>query len=339
MADQGTAKVAPDLTRQGVVQAHALIMNKIKRTPVLTCESISLIASTESRPTTLFFKCENFQKGGAFKLRGATHALEKLSPEQLRRGVVTHSSGNHAQALAITATAKGTKSYIVMPASSAKPKIEGTRGYGGEVYLSGPSSADRDAMTAQIKRDTGAIFVPPYDHPDIILGQGTVMLELLEQTSNELNAKLDAVVVPVGGGGLLAGCALAAQGTGVRVFAAEPAMADDCFRGIASGERVAIVPTTATIADGLRSPVGAINFPLIQQNVEKIFTATEAEILSAMRLIWERMKIVVEPSSAVPLAVVLSTAWRQYGVTGNVGIVVTGGNVDMDKAGQLLAGI
>ncbi|KAK9464249.1 tryptophan synthase beta subunit-like PLP-dependent enzyme [Lipomyces arxii] len=325
------------LSREGVEEAYELIRNKVKKTPVLTSESISsMVTDNDSASSTLFFKCENFQKGGAFKFRGATHAIEKLTPDELKNGVITHSSGNHAQALAIAAKAKGVKAYIVMPSNSAQPKIEGTKGYGGEVYFSGPSAAERESMTAMIQQQTGAKLIPPYDNPDIILGQGTTLLELLSQVEENFGKKLDAVVVPVGGGGLLAGCALAAQGTGVRVFAAEPAAADDCYRGIAAGKRVPTVATT-TVADGLRTPVGVINFPIIQQYVEAVFTVTEAEIVAAMRLIWERMKIIVEPSSAVPLAVVMSDRWRSIGVKGNIGLIVSGGNIDMNLIGPLLS--
>ncbi|KAK9244302.1 tryptophan synthase beta subunit-like PLP-dependent enzyme [Lipomyces tetrasporus] len=325
-----------DLTRQGVESAYALIKSKIKRTPVLTNESISTIATGSDRiQTTLFFKCENFQKGGAFKIRGATYALEMLKAEDLENGVITHSSGNYGQALAIAAKAKGIKAYIVMPSNSARPKIEATKSYGANVHFSGPTAPEREYVTETIRKTTNARLIPPYDHPHIILGQGTVLLELMCQTQVEYGQQLDAVIVPVGGGGLLAGCALAAQGTGVRVFAAEPALADDCFRGVEAGRRVPTV-TTTTVADGLRTPVGVINFPIIQKYVEKVFTVSEEEILAAMRLVWERMKIVVEPSGAVPLAVALSDRWKVEGVNGKVGIVLSGGNVDLDKVGELL---
>ncbi|KAK9335762.1 tryptophan synthase beta subunit-like PLP-dependent enzyme [Lipomyces starkeyi] len=328
--------VIADLTRQGVESAYALIKSKVKKTPVLTNESISTIATgSDEVPTTLFFKCENFQKGGAFKIRGATHALEKLRSEELDNGVITHSSGNHAQALAIAAKAKGVRAYIVMPSNSARPKIEATQSYGGHITFSGPTAPEREYVTETIRKKTNARLIPPYDHPHIILGQGTVLLELMSQTQEEYGHKLDAVIVPVGGGGLLAGCALAAHGTGVRVFAAEPALADDCSRGMETGQREPNVATT-TVADGLRTPVGVINFPIIQKYVEKVFTVSEEEILAAMRLVLERMKIVVEPSAAVPLAVALSDRWKKDGVKGNIGIVFSGGNVDLDKIADLI---
>ncbi|KAK7207575.1 tryptophan synthase beta subunit-like PLP-dependent enzyme [Myxozyma melibiosi] len=328
-----------DLSYKGVEEAYELIKEKVKKTPVLTSESISKIAD-ESGRTRLFFKCENFQKGGAFKIRGATHALERLSPQQLQAGVITHSSGNHAQALSIAAQAKGVPAYIIMPSNSARPKIEATKSYGGKIYFSDPSASAREALTASIQSQTGATLVPPYDHPAIILGQGTAFLELVSQAAEEDGVELDAVIAPVGGGGLLAGTALAAQGGGgsrVRVFAGEPADADDCYRGLASGERVPVSATT-TVADGLRTPVGVTNFGVIQKHVDAVFTVSEEEILRAMRLIWERMKIVVEPSAAVPLAVVLSERWKAEGVKGNVGLILSGGNVDLDKAGELLMG-
>ncbi|KAK9458875.1 tryptophan synthase beta subunit-like PLP-dependent enzyme [Lipomyces oligophaga] len=340
------AQTSTELSRAGVLAAQELIKGKIKETPVLTSTLISGIASqTAGQEIRLFFKCENFQKGGAFKIRGATHAIKRLTPEELRNGVVTHSSGNHGQAVAIAAQTMGTKAYIILPSNSAKPKIEGARSYGGEVHFSEPSISAREQLTEQIRQQTGASFNHPSDDANIILGQGTVFLEFENQVKESgallpnLSGTLDAVITPVGGGGLLAGCALAAQGTGVRIFGAEPALADDCARGIAAGERIAVVPTSSTVADGLRSQVGAINFPIIQQNVEKVFTVSESEILAAMRLMWERLKIVVEPSSAVPLAVILSEDWRSYGVSGNIGIVLSGGNVDMDNVGVLLTSV
>ncbi|KAK9367955.1 tryptophan synthase beta subunit-like PLP-dependent enzyme [Lipomyces kononenkoae] len=328
--------ITADLTQQGVESAYALIKSKVKETPVLTSESISTIATgSDNVPTKLFFKCENFQKGGAFKIRGATHALEKLRPEELENGVITHSSGNHAQALAIAAAAKGVKAYIVMPSNSAPPKVEATQSYGGIITFSGPTASEREYVAETIRKKTNARLIPPYDHPHIILGQGTVFLELMLQTDVEYGCKLDAVIVPVGGGGLLAGCALAAHGTGVRVFAAEPALADDCFRGMETGIREPSV-TSSTIADGLRTPVGVLNFAIIHKYVEKVFTVSEEEILAAMRLVWERMKIVIEPSAAVPLAVALSERWKREGVKGNIGIVFSGGNVDLDKISDLI---
>ncbi|KAK9237818.1 tryptophan synthase beta subunit-like PLP-dependent enzyme [Lipomyces kononenkoae] len=331
-----TESIAAELTRQGVESAYALIKSKIKKTPVLTSESISAIATgNDNPPTRLFFKCENFQKGGSFKIRGATHALENLRPEELENGVITHSSGNHAQALAIAARAKGVKAYIVMPSNSARPKVEATRSYGGNVTFSGPTAPEREYVAETIRTKTNAHFIPPYDHPHIILGQGTVLRELISQADVEYGCKLDAVIVPVGGGGLLAGCALAAHGTGVRVFAAEPALADDCFRGIEIGIREPNV-TSSTVADGLRTPVGVINFPIIQKYVEKVFTVSDEEILAAMRLVWERIKIVIEPSGAVALAVALSERWKIEGVKGNIGIIFSGGNVDLDKISDLI---
>ncbi|KAK9481190.1 tryptophan synthase beta subunit-like PLP-dependent enzyme [Lipomyces japonicus] len=322
------------LSRQGVEDAYKRIVPHVKRTPVLTNASLSALATghEHAQPTTLYFKCENFQKGGAFKIRGATHALSKLSPDQLQHGVITHSSGNHAQALSIAAREKNCKAYIVMPSNSAKPKVAATKGYGGEVHFSGPSAQEREAVTATIQARTGANLIPPYDHADIILGQGTVVLELLEQTAD--SGGLDAIIVPVGGGGLLAGSALAAQGSGVRVFGAEPELADDCYRGLQVGKRI-VTSNTATVADGLRTPVGTINFPIIQRHVDKVFTVSEQEIINAMRLVWERLKIVIEPSSAVVVAVVLSQKWKDEGVKGKVGLVISGGNVDLSTVGEL----
>ncbi|TFK49167.1 tryptophan synthase beta subunit-like PLP-dependent enzyme [Heliocybe sulcata] len=306
--------------------AAVLSASPIHRTPVLTSESLSALAPDG---TTLLFKAENLQKGGAFKIRGATYAVSKLSPSELAKGVITHSSGNHAQALAIAAKAKGAKAYIVMPETSAVIKKNATKGYGAEVILSPPLAEDRERVCEEVRQRTGAYFIPPYDHYDIITGQGTAVLEMITQ-AKELGKPLDALVVQVGGGGLLAGSSIVAKAHGIPIYAAEPELADDCFRGFESGTRVERVSTT-TVADGLRTPVGVRNFDIIRKNVEGVITVSERQIVMAQKLVWERMKMVIEPSAAVGVAVVLfSEKWKSSGITGNVGVLWSGGNVDLD---------
>ncbi|KAH9939303.1 tryptophan synthase beta subunit-like PLP-dependent enzyme [Epithele typhae] len=310
------------LARSSVVAAHSKIVSLVHRTPVLTSSSLS-----ESLPckNTLYFKAENLQKGGAFKFRGASYSLSCLTPEELEKGVCTHSSGNHAGALALAAKQRGIPCYVVMPDDSAQPKIDAVRAYGAEITFCAPTAPARAATLAAVQARTGAAFVPPYDAANTILGAGTAALELLADAPG-----LAAVVAPVGGGGLLAGTALAADGTGARVFGAEPAGADDCARGLARGSRVEDVDAR-TVADGLRTPVGVLNFPVIQEKVEAVVTVSEEEIFEAMRLLWERMKIVVEPSGAVAFAAVRSPKFQALGITGPVGIILSGGNVDLSK--------
>ncbi|EPQ52155.1 tryptophan synthase beta subunit-like PLP-dependent enzyme [Gloeophyllum trabeum ATCC 11539] len=298
----------------------------IHLTPLLTSVSLSALAPAD---TDILFKAENLQKGGAFKIRGATYAVSKLSPAELEKGVITHSSGNHAQALAIAAKANNVKAYIVMPETSAVIKKNATKGYGAEVILSPPLAEDRERVCEEVRQRTGAFFIPPYDHYDIITGQGTVALEMIRQ-AREMGKPLGALVVQVGGGGLLAGCSIVAKAHNIPIYAAEPELADDCYRGFQSGTRVERV-VTSTVADGLRTPVGIRNFKIIKKNVEGVITVSEREIVTAQKLVWERMKMVIEPSAAVGVAVVLfSEKWRSLGISGNVGVVWSGGNVDLD---------
>ncbi|KAI0751171.1 tryptophan synthase beta subunit-like PLP-dependent enzyme [Daedaleopsis nitida] len=311
------------LTRDSVLAAHEAIASLVHRTPVFTSSSLS--ASLPGK-NTLYFKAENLQKGGAFKFRGASYSLSCLTPEQLAKGVCTHSSGNHAGALALAAKQRGVKCYVVMPDNSAQPKIDAVRGYGAEITFCAPNAPARAATLAAVQAQTGASFVPPYDAANTILGQGTALLELAAQAPEPLAA----VVAPVGGGGLLAGTALAADGTGIRVFGAEPAGADDCARGLREGRRREDVDAR-TIADGLRTPVGALNFPVIQKKVEAVITVTDEEIVDAMRLLWERMKLVVEPSGAASFAAVRSKQFQELGIAGPVGIIISGGNLDLSK--------
>lgn len=302
--------------------AAARIEGVVRRTPVLTCGTLDRLAGRR-----LFFKCENLQTVGAFKYRGATNAVRKLTDAEAARGVVTHSSGNHAQALALAARVRGIPAYIVMPRTAPAVKRAAVEGYGGIVTPCEPNLADRERCANELVAQTGATLIPPFDHADVIAGQGTAALELLEEVPD-----LDALVAPVGGGGLLAGCAVAAHGVkpGVRVFGAEPLGADDAARSKAAG---AWLPQTApnTIADGLLTSTGALTWPIIRDQVEAIVTVTEDEIRAAMRLVWERMKLIVEPSGAVGLAAVLSDAFQAVAGASAVGIVLSGGNVSLDK--------
>ncbi|PUU74965.1 tryptophan synthase beta subunit-like PLP-dependent enzyme [Tuber borchii] len=338
------------LTRESVLEAHALIKSCIHRTPVFTSTTLSKLASSGDTNINLLFKCENLQKIGAFKIRGATHALARLTDEELQKGVVTHSSGNHAQALALAAResslVRGFKipCYVVMPRISTPSKIAAAEGYGAQVVFSGPTSAEREAEVRVVRERTGAVLVPPYDHPHIILGQGTMAVELAEQAEEELGMPLDAIIAPCGGGGMLAGVAVACKGTGIKVFGAEPREgADDAWRGLRDGRRVDSVKSL-TIADGLRTPVGFTNWEVIsdKNHVSGVYTVSEEEIKLAMKLVVERMKVLIEPSSAVPVAVALyNNEFREEmqklarGKDVNLGIIISGGNTTIDKIIEL----
>ncbi|KAI0371466.1 tryptophan synthase beta subunit-like PLP-dependent enzyme [Pilatotrama ljubarskyi] len=311
------------LARPSILAAHEAILHQIHRTPIFTSSSLSASLPGKNK---LYFKAENLQKGGAFKFRGASYSLSCLSAEELARGVCTHSSGNHAGALALAAKERGVKCYVVMPNNSARPKIDAVRSYGASITFCEPNAPARAAALAAVQAQTGATFIPPYDAVNTILGQGTALLELLDQAPEPLAA----MVVPVGGGGLLAGTALAAEGTGVRVFGAEPAGADDCAQGLKEGKRREDVQAN-TIADGLRTPVGALNFPIIQEKVEKVVTVTDEDIIEAMRLMWERLKLVVEPSGATAFAAARSPQFQELCIQGPVGIIISGGNIDLSK--------
>jgi threonine dehydratase/serine racemase len=293
----------------------------VHRTPVFTSSSFDRRAGRR-----VLFKCENLQKTGAFKFRGASNAVRLLAPSVASRGVVTHSSGNHAQALALAAQQRGIPAYIVMPHTAAAVKRHAVAAYGGQITLCAPSQADRELTAARIAEQTGAVLIPPFDHPDVIAGQGTVAWEFLEQAP-----ELEALVIPVGGGGLIAGCAMAAQKLRptLRIFGAEPAGADDAARSKAAGQWL---PQTApnTIADGLRTSTGQLTWPIIRDRVEHIFTVSDDDIRATMRWLWERLKLIVEPSGAVPAAVVLSDAFRSLPGLPTVGVILSGGNVDLD---------
>lgn len=292
----------------------------VHRTPIATCATLDRLAGRQ-----LFFKCEHLQKIGAFKFRGAMNAMLQLPEEAAARGVVTHSSGNHAQALALAARLRGVEATIVMPANSAAVKRRAVVDYGARVVDCAPNLAARESTTSEIQSQTGATLVPPYDHPHIIAGQGTAALELLEQVPD-----LDAVIAPVGGGGLMAGTCIAIRGLApqVNLFAGEPLGADDAARSFAGKE---FVPQTdpRTIADGLRTSLGELTWPILRDHLAGVITATEEEIIAAMRLAWERAKLMIEPSSAVPIAAVLGEQFRQWPELRRVGIILSGGNVDL----------
>ncbi len=307
------------VTIKEIQAAAQRIAPHIHRTPVLTCEAINLAAGCR-----LFFKCENFQKVGAFKMRGATNSVFSLPEEYAARGVATHSSGNHAQALALAASLRGTKAYIVMPTSAPAVKRAAVAGYGAEIIDCEPTLQAREETLEKVVKRTGAVFIHPYDNERIIAGQGTAALELLEE-----QPQLDVVMAPVGGGGLLSGTALSTQAMApnASVIAAEPCGADDAARSFAAGH---IIPSFQpnTIADGLLTSLGQLNFPIIQEHVQAIWTVDDAAIITAMRLVWERMKIIIEPSSAVCLAAVLQHPLETAGKS--IGIIISGGNVDLD---------
>ena len=305
-----------------VREAAARIAGVVHRTPVMTCETLDRLAGRR-----VYFKCENLQKVGAFKYRGATNAVRKLSDADAAKGVVTHSSGNHAQALALAARVRGIPAYVVMPKTAPAVKKAAVEGYGGIVTLCEPTLAAREEAAAELVKKTGATLIPPFDHPDVIAGQGTAALELLEDVPD-----LDAVVVQVGGGGQIAGWCIAAKGAKpeIRVFGAEPHGADDAARSKAAGKWI---PQTApnTIADGLLTSTGELTWPVIRDQVERVFTVTDDQIRVAMRLVWERMKLIVEPSGVVGAAVVLGDEFKQLADVKKVGVVFSGGNVSLDK--------
>ncbi len=305
---------------EDIQQAAQRIKPYIHRTPILTNESLNQQVGAQ-----VFLKCENFQKVGAFKFRGASNAVWSLSKEEARRGVITHSSGNHAQALALAARMRGVPAYIVMPSNAPQVKKNAVAGYGGQITFCEPTLAARESTMERIRLDTGATVVHPYNDERVIAGQGTATLELLEDVPD-----LDVILAPVGGGGLLSGTAIAATETrkGIRVIAGEPEMADDAFRSLQAGE---IIPSLhpKTVADGLLTSLGSLTFPIIRKRVEQIVTVSEAGIIAAMKFIWERAKIIIEPSSAVPIGVLWEKKIDLSGL--RVGVILSGGNVDLEK--------
>ncbi len=299
--------------------AHERIRAHIRRTPVLTSTRLD-----EARRASLFFKCENFQKGGAFKARGATNAVFALDDATARRGVATHSSGNHGSALARAAKLRRIPAYIVMPSNSAKVKVRAVESYGARMVFCEPTQEAREGACADVIAKTGATLLHSFENEDVMAGQGTAAVELLEEVPD-----LDVVMCPVGGGGLLCGTAVAAKAMRpkIKVIAAEPANADDAAQSFRAG-RLIRTEKKFTIADGLRTNVGEPNFQIIQRYVDEMVTASEEAIIAGMRTIWETMKIIIEPSAAVPYAAIVE---RKIGIAGKrVGIILTGGNVDLD---------
>lgn len=312
-----------DIRELDAVQAR--LKPYIHRTPVLRSSTLDAWAGA-----SLYFKCENFQRMGAYKMRGATHALLQLSPEQRTRGVITHSSGNFAQAVALASKLLGAKATIVMPDNAPKVKVDAVRGYGAEIVFSGSSPAAREALTAQLIKETGATFIHPSNDWQVILGNSSCAAELLEDVPG-----LDILLAPVGGGGLLAGTVLAAQAyaSAAEVYAGEPEIVDDAYRSLHSGS-IEGNTRTDTIADGLRTQLGDINFPVIRGGVREVLRVSEQEIIAAMFKVWERMKILIEPSSAVPVAAALRYPDVVHGK--KIGIIVSGGNVDLRAMCDLL---
>lgn len=311
--------------KHAIIEAHERIKPYIHRTPVMTSASVDQMTGC-----SIFFKCENLQNVGAFKARGAMNAALSLSPEERAKGVATHSSGNHAQALARAAKILGTRSYIVMPRTAPEIKKKGVRGYGGEIFECEPTLQARETTLKEVIRKTGATEIHPFNNYDVITGQATAAKELFEEVSN-----LDYIIAPVGGGGLLSGISLATKFFSPQtvVIAGEPAGADDAFRSMQSGK----IETSqaSTIADGLLTSLGDKTFPIIKENVGEIITVTDEEIINAMRMVWERLKIIVETSGVVPFAALLKAKEKFKGK--RVGIIFSGGNVDLEKVGKLFS--
>ena len=300
--------------------AHERIRPHILRTPVLSSPALDAAVGAQ-----LFFKCENLQRVSAFKARGACNAVLSLSAAEAKQGVVTHSSGNHGAALAWAARSRGIPAWIVMPSNAAQVKLDAVRGFGGRIRFCEPTVAAREDACAAVEAETKATLVHPYNDWSVIAGQGTAALELLED-----EPELDAVITPVGGGGLLSGTAIAAKGLrpSIKVYGAEPAGADDAYRSLRAGH---IIPQTDphTIADGLRSSLGEKTFAVLSSRVDRVETASEEAIVRAMRLLWDKLKMIVEPSSAVPLAMLLE---RKISLDKlRVGVILSGGNVDLDR--------
>lgn len=313
------SETVPD--KATIEAAHKLILPFIHHTPVLSSSFLNELCSAE-----LYFKCENMQKIGAFKARGALNAVLSLAPEQLRNGVATHSSGNHAQAIAFAAKKVGAKAYIVMPDNSPTVKIRAVEGYGAAITFCKNTPEERERTVQEIVRETGAAFIHPFNNYEVIAGQATVAKELFE----DVDAKLDVIIAPVGGGGLLSGTALAAHyfSPETKVYAGEPEGAADAVRSFRS-DKIEKAPYVRTIADGLLTYLGDKTFPVIKQYVTDILTVSDEEIITAMQYLWERMKLVVEPSGAVSLAAIIKNKDQFAGK--KIGIIISGGNVDLGK--------
>lgn len=308
------------VTMSVIQTAQKRIADYVHHTPVLTCTAIDKITSA-----FLYFKCENFQKVGAFKFRGACNAVFSLSAEEAQKGVATHSSGNHAAALARAARIRGIKAFVVMPENAPETKKVAVAGYGANITYCASTMESRQKTLNKVLEETGAVMIHPYNNDHIIAGQGTACLELLAE-----HPQLEMIMAPVGGGGLLSGTSIAAKAINphILVYGGEPKGADDAYRSLRAGR---LIPQTnpRTIADGLLTSLGEKTFPYIRENVQKILTVSEENIIKAMRLIWERMKIIVEPSAAVPLGALLEHP--RAGTGKRIGIILSGGNVDLEK--------
>ena len=304
--------------KQELIDCRNRISEYIHKTPVLTSHLLNKLTGSE-----LYFKCENFQRMGAFKIRGALNALLNLSDEERNRGVVTHSSGNFAQALSLAAQILKIKAYIVMPSTASEVKKKAVKGYDGEIILCEPTLKSRIETAKKIEEEKGAVLIHSSNDINVVLGQGTVAMELFEEQSG-----LNCVIAPVGGGGLIAGTSLAANyfGNNCKTIGGEPFEADDAFRSLRSG-KIEHNKTTNTIADGLKTELGNVTFPIIQKYVDSIIRVEEKEIVEAMKLIWERMKIIVEPSGAVPFAALIRE--KEKFKNQKVGVILSGGNVDL----------
>jgi threonine dehydratase len=309
-----------EITAQHITDAHERIKPFIHRTPVLTSKTINVFTGAD-----VFFKCENFQKIGAFKIRGGMNAVLSLSKEKQERGIATHSSGNHAQAIAYAAKEVGTKAFIVMPDNSPRVKVDAVKDYGAEIFFCEPNQQAREKKLTEVVEKTGAEFIHPYNNYEVITGQATCAKELIEEIPS-----LDFIIAPVGGGGLLSGTLLSAHyfSPSTMVYAAEPEGAADAVLSFASG-KIEKAVFVKTIADGLLTTLGDKTFPIIKQYVKDVLTVSEEEIIDALKLVYERMKIVVEPSAVVPLAAVLKNKKLFEGK--RVGVIFSGGNVDLSK--------
>ena len=309
-----------EINKSDLIDCHNRIKPFIHNTPVLTSNYINEFTEAE-----VYFKCENFQKMGAFKMRGAANAILRLSDEQKSNGVVTHSSGNHAQAISLAAKKIGIKAYIVMPSNAPEIKKEAVKGYGGELIECEPNLESREAAARDVVDSKRATFIHPSNNLDVIIGQGTASKELIEQYGS-----FDHILVPIGGGGLIAGSALVAKyfGDNCSIIGTEPFEVDDAYRSLISG-KIETNITTNTIADGLRTQLGDKNFPIILDEVKKIIRITENEIIDSMKLIWQRLKIICEPSCSLPLAGIIKNKDEFKGK--KIGVVITGGNIDLDN--------
>ena len=323
LCDRLLQLVVMEITRQQIIEAHNRIKPFIHKTPVLTSNTLNNISGAE-----IFFKCENFQKIGAFKIRGGMNAVLSLPEGKRKKGIATHSSGNHAQAIAFAAREVDTKAFIVMPDNSPQVKVDAVRGYGAEIFFCEPNQQARETLLQEIVDKTGAEFIHPYNNYEVITGQATCAKELIEEISS-----LDFIITPVGGGGLLSGTLLTAHhfSPSIIVYAGEPEGAADAVLSI-KNNKIEKAPYVKTIADGLLTTLGDKTFPIIKQYVKDIITVSDEEIIHAMRLVYERMKLVVEPSGVVPLAAVLK---RKELFTGKkLGVIFSGGNVELKKLGQ-----